>query len=80
MTKNDLLILSEIKKNNAINSLNGVTVSVLSESINLSHTKIRGAIKLLIAEELVLEGYMQGNARTYYITEKGINLLNELNL
>ena len=78
MTINDLLILNEINRNKATNSLTSVTVSTLSENVDLSHTKIRLAIKLLTENELVAEGYMQRNARTYYITQKGIDLIKEL--
>lgn len=78
MTRNDLLILNEINRNKATNSLTSVTVSTLSENVDLSHTKIRLAIKLLTENELVAEGYMQRNARTYYITQKGIDLINNL--
>ena len=78
MTMNDLLILNEINRNKATNPLTSVTVSTLSENVDLSHTKIRLAIKLLTKNELVTEGYMQRNARTYYITQKGIELLKEL--
>lgn len=78
MTKNDIYILGSIKKIDAINPLKSVPVSSLCSNINLSHTKIRASIKTLIANELVNEGYMQKNAKTFYITQKGIDLLNSL--
>lgn len=78
MTKNDLLILGTIKKIDAINSLKSVPVATILKNTNLGATKIRGALKLLMSEELINEGYMQKNAKTYYITEKGIELLNNL--
>ena len=78
MKKNDILVLGTIKKVKATNSLKSVPVTTLLKEINLSHATIRSSIRLLIKNELVAEGYMQRNARTYYITQKGIDLINNL--
>lgn len=78
MKKNDILVLGTIKKVKATNSLKSVPVTTLLKEINLSHATIRSSIRLLIKNELVAEGYMQRNARTYYITEQGIELINNL--
>lgn len=78
MKKNDILVLGTIKKVKATNSLKSVPVTTLLKEINLSHATIRSSIRLLIKNELVTEGYMQRNARTYYITQKGIDLINNL--
>ena len=78
MTKNDIFILNSIKKIDAINPLKSVPVSTLCKNVSLSHTKIRSSVKTLIDEGFVCEGYMQKNAKTYYITEGGIKLIKEL--
>lgn len=78
MTKNDIYILGAIKKVDAINSLKSVPVSTLCKNVNLSHTKVRTSVKTLMENELVDEGYMQKNAKTYFITKKGLELINNL--
>lgn len=78
MTKSDIYVLGIIKKIDATNPLKSAPVATLSKNINLSHTKIRTALKILINDGYVSEGYMQKNARTYYITESGIEFINVL--
>ncbi|HAU85067.1 MAG TPA: hypothetical protein DCW90_06090 [Lachnospiraceae bacterium] len=78
MTKNDMHILDAIRTCKAENALRGVPVSSLVPKTNLSHTKIRSSMKTLIAAGYVEEGFMQKNARTYYITESGIELIRKL--
>lgn len=78
MTKNDIFVLGTIKKIEATNSLKSVPLSTLLKNTNLSATKVRSTLKLLMTEELIEEGYMQKNAKTYYITEKGMELLSNL--
>lgn len=79
MTKNDMYILSAIKKIGATNSLNSTPISTLLKNVKISGSTVRSSIKKLIENKLVGVGYMQKNARTYYITKEGIELINNLN-
>lgn len=78
MTKNDIFILNQIRKAEAINPLKSVPISTLCKGVDLSHTKIRSSVKTLIEEGFVCEGYMQRNAKTYYITDNGVALIKDL--
>lgn len=75
ITKNDMHILDTIRKLKATNSLRGVPISSIVEKTKLSHTKIRSTTRLLLEENLIEEGFMQKNAKTYYITEKGTEMI-----
>lgn len=79
MTKNDMYILSAIKKIGATNSLNSTPISTLLKNVKISGSTVRSSIKKLIENKLVGVGYMQKNARTYYITKEGIELIHNLN-
>lgn len=45
---------------------------------NISTATIRRSIKSLLEEELIAYGYKKINEKTYYITEKGSDLINSL--
>lgn len=77
-TKNDVLILNQIKKCGGINKLKSISIMTLVKCTGLSHTKIRGTIRVLLSDGYILDGLMQKNAKTYYITTKGLEVLNEL--
>lgn len=77
-TKSDVIILSQIEQAGGINKLKSVTVHKLIEKSNLSATKVRASVKLLLNANLVATGYMQKNAKTYYITDEGIAFLKDL--
>lgn len=75
VTKNDMRILDTIRQLNATNSLRSVPVNTLVSKTNLSHTKVRSTVTLLLQENFIEEGLMQKNAKTYFITDKGIETI-----
>ena len=77
-TKYDILILRSIYKTGGVNELKSVTINKLTEKTKISHTKIRGTIKMLISLGYVKEGFMQKNAKAYYATKEGIELVEQL--
>ena len=77
-TKSDIAILSQIEQAGGINKLKSVTVHKIIEKSGLSATKVRATLKLLADAQYIEDGYMQKNAKTYYITEAGIAFLKEL--
>lgn len=78
MTKNDMYILSAIKRIGATNSLNSAPISTILKNVKISESTIRISIRKLIKNGLVEKGYMQKNANTYYITQEGINLIEDI--
>lgn len=73
--KTDIVILGKMESTGAINQLKSATIQKIIEKTGLSATKVRASIKLLQDEQLVDEGFMSKNAKTYYVTEKGKELL-----
>lgn len=77
-TKSDIAILSQIEREGGVNKLQSVTVHNIIEKSGLSATKVRATLKLLADANYIEDGYMQKNAKTYYITDAGIKFLQEL--
>lgn len=77
-TKNDIYILRTISKAKALNELTGIPISTITKGSNLSPSKVRNTVKMLQLNELIKEGFMQRNAKTYYITKLGEELLKKL--
>ena len=77
-TKNDIKILWKIADMKATNRLLSCSVNTIIDKCNLSNTKVRATIKILLTDTLIEEGFRNKNAKSYYLTEKGINFLREL--
>lgn len=77
--KNDILILSMVQALGGRNKLTSKTIQKLTEKTERSATKVRATVRLLIEDGLLEEGLKLGNAKTYYITDKGLELLESLN-
>lgn len=76
--KSDLTILGKIEQAGAVNKLKSVTVHSIIAKTGLSATKVRAALALLQDAHYIEEGFMQKNAKTYYITQAGLDFLIEL--
>ena len=79
-TKSDIFVLNAIHKLGGVNELTGAPIKTITKLSNLSDSKVRNAVRILQSESLILEGFMQKNAKTYYVSENGIKLLNRLKL
>ena len=77
--KSDVVILGKMEAVGAINQLKSATIHNLIQNTKLSATKVRASIKLLQANEFIKEGFMQRNAKTYYVTDKGREFLKSFN-
>lgn len=77
-TKNDIFILDAIRTSGGISELAGVPISTIVKKSKLSHTKVRNTVKILQSRNLIKEGFMQKNAKTYFITSEGELLLSKL--
>lgn len=81
LTENDYKILTKVfnsKSTQGMSKISGVTVKYLSECTNLSLTKIRNALTLLIDYEFIDYGISKGRERTYYLTPKGFEEIRSL--
>jgi DNA-binding transcriptional regulator GbsR (MarR family) len=70
--KRDYKVLEELIANNCVSpiaSLNRVQLMNLTE---LSSSKIRSVIKYFLMTGLILEGIKDGQYKTYYVSESGI--------
>ena len=78
ITKNSLRLLTVILNAEATNQLSAVPISTISKKIDVSTMTIRNSIKSLIEWGYVGEGFIQKNAKTYYITKTGIAMVHEI--
>lgn len=79
MSKTDIKILYCLHKANCTNDMKSFTVKKIIEETELSNTKVRYTIRALLAGEYIGEGFNIGNASTYYITDKGKEVLRGCN-
>ncbi|MBO8161355.1 MAG: transcriptional regulator [Thermosipho sp. (in: Bacteria)] len=77
-SKNDFKILSILKENGCTTELRSYTIKKLKELTGLSENKIRNTLNTFKLTGYVKEGALQHRAKTFYITEEGINKLKEL--
>lgn len=76
--KSDICILGIIYDLGGTIPLKGVSVNNLTTRTKLSHTKVRTSLKMFIEKEMIQEGLMQKNAKTFFVNNKGIDLLKEM--
>lgn len=69
-------ILGILRAKNSLDKVHGLTIEEISslERVSKPNT-IHKKIKELQSEEYVEEGVKAGKAKTYYLTEKGSNIL-----
>jgi DNA-binding transcriptional regulator GbsR (MarR family) len=58
--------------------MKSLTIVKISEMSGLSVPKIRKSISAFRNLNYISEGVMQHNAKTYYVTEQGINKINSI--
>lgn len=77
---NDYKILQSIisKDGKGLSRLRGVTLKEMSESTGLSLSKVKQSKDLLISNGYIAEGVTKVRAKTYYITNDGINELKDV--
>lgn len=75
LTENDYKILTRFtnaKDKMGLSKANGITRKYLMDVTNLSYTKIREGVNLLLEYQFLEVGISKGRERTYYLTEKGM--------
>ena len=81
LNSNDYKILTCIvdkEKNRGLAIGRGSTLKQIVEKTGFSEVKVRNTIKILLEEELIVEGIKKVRAKTYCISQKGIDKLKEL--
>lgn len=77
LTKNDYFILDTLYNNGCFTKMCSFTLLKTTELTNLSKYKIRDSIKMFINLGLVCEGARDVRAKTYFLSSKGIEMVEE---
>lgn len=72
INKTDYIILELMIKNESYSSYVSLSTPYLIKKSKLSHVKVRQVLKNFMLLGLVNEGSKDGNKKTYYISEKGL--------
>lgn len=78
LSRNDYKILSVLYQYECTNELKSITINKINELSDLSVSKVRVSIKTFKNMDYIAEGVLQHKAKTYYITELGIEKLQQL--
>lgn len=78
--KNDIKILRKLYADKKINKFKSYTIKQLTEALKnkVSEMKVRQTLNTFLEQELVELGFKSGRSNTYFITEKGIEVLKKL--
>ena len=79
---NDIKILQKFGSKDDVakgmTALKALDLNEIIERTQLSSSKVRDTLSKFIVEELVAYGVKRGHRKTYYITNKGLQKLDEL--
>lgn len=75
MNKNDCKLLYTLYTEGCLDSFQSVTATNLCELTEFGGTKVRKTLNEFLEKGYVREGLKKSQARTFYITEKGIENL-----
>lgn len=78
LSKNDYKMLYTLYEYGGTTEMKSLTIQKLSGLTKLSESKIRISVREFKKLGYIREGAVQHNAKTYYITEDGINKVKEL--
>lgn len=76
--KSDYFVLDALLGNECRSPFDSLTVKEIMENTELSHVKVRNALKGFIMAGIVSEGTKDGNSKTFFITSKGIDYYKEV--
>ena len=74
--KSDYRILGVLQADQCFTEISSFSIKQISEKTNLSIPKIRLVLKSFLIMKLIEEGAKDGISKTFYISEKGIDFLN----
>lgn len=70
--KNDYAIIAHVYMNGFNSPMNSITILDLIDKSDMSSTKVRGTISSFIKAGYLAEGLKEGNNKTIYLTDLGI--------
>jgi DNA-binding transcriptional regulator GbsR (MarR family) len=73
LSKNDYKVLYLLYELGCTNDMKSLTISKISKDCSLSIPKVRVSVRYFKELEYIKEGIPQCSAKTYYITEQGLN-------
>lgn len=77
-SRNDYRVLFELYKGECFTELQSLPVKAIADEVKLSTNKVRQALKSFISVGYVEEGATIHRAKTYYVTQKGIEKIEEI--
>jgi len=77
LSKLEIDILNHLFINNLTDSMNSRTVKNISLEIGINNLRIRHNINHLLMLNMVKLGWKERNANTYFITQKGVEMIND---
>lgn len=78
LTRNEIIVLQILKRNGCVNMIKSSTIKKISEESPVSYFTVRNVLKSFILAKICGFGCKSGQADTYYITEKGLQLLEQI--
>lgn len=77
LTKKEVKILVILKQERCFSKIESLSLREISEKSNTPMTTIRHYIKSFLLQGLVEEGARDWSAKTYFINQNGLNIINE---
>ena len=72
----DVIILQLLKGNGCNDKLSGMTINEMLESCDIGcRYNVYIRLRKLLGDDLINKGFMDNHADTYYITKKGLEIL-----
>ena len=78
LNKNDYNILDTLYRNQCVTKICSFTKQRIANECKLSVFKITASLKIFINMGLVDEGAKDERAKTYYLTENGVKLIEDI--
>lgn len=72
----DLSCLNYFKNNNIASTNSAISVNELLGNLNISKASVYRHIKQLVDDEGLNIAFIHGNTKKYYISQKGLDLVN----
>jgi len=77
LTKNDYFIMDTLYDKGCFSIICSFTLQKMADTTGLSIYKIRDSMRMFINLELVNEGARDVRAKTYFLSDKGIQIVEE---
>lgn len=78
LSRNEILVLLRLYNLNCVSKIKASSIRKISEKLDLSYYTVRNILKALVYAGLCEKGCPDGNAHTYFLTEKGLKEIEKL--